>query len=297
MELVADKAEATQTPPTYSSPRISLYVQACILFAVVILLYARVVPPLVHQWLKDPNYSHGVLVPFCSLLLLWSSRKKWLAEPRVPSPTGLVLVIGAMGLLVVGLLGAELFLTRVSLCLLIGGLIVYFAGWRLLRLVLGPWMFLFLMVPLPVILFNQIAFPLQILASRLAAFLIDLLHVPVLRDGNILMLPTMSLNIVEACSGLRSLMSLITVAVFYSLFFERRVWLRWVLVLAAVPVAVCTNALRITIAALLAEYVNPQLAEGFFHAFSGLLLFILSLAVLAAVHWLGNRLDRGRSTV
>jgi len=150
---------------------------------------------------------------------------------------------------------------------------------------------------LPVIVFNQIAFPLQILASRLAAALIELLRVPVLRDGNIIMLPSMSLNIVEACSGLRSLMSLITVAVFYSLFFERRAWLRWVLVLAAVPVAVCTNALRITISGLLAEYVSPRLAEGFFHAFSGFLLFVLSLGVLAALHWAGNRLARGRLAV
>jgi exosortase len=297
MGLAADKAESTQTSSTSSSPRVSFYAQAIILVAVVVLLYARVIPALVQQWFNDPNYSHGVLVPFCSLLLLWSTRKKWLAEPCVPSLTGLVLVFAAMGLLVLGSLGAELFLTRVSLCALIGGLIVYFAGWRMLRLVLAPWLFLFLMVPLPVIIFNQIAFPLQILASRLAASLIDLFHVPVLRDGNILTLPTMSLNIVEACSGLRSLMSLITVAVFYSLFFERRVWLRWVIVLAAVPVAVGTNALRITIAALLAEYVNPQSAEGFFHAFSGLLLFGLSLAVLAAVHWLGNRLDRGRLTL
>jgi exosortase len=294
MDLVATKTETVQTPSTHSSPRIFLYVQAIILFAVLALLYARVVPPLVQQWFNDPNYSHGVLVPFCALLLLSSTRKKWVAEPRVPSLTGLVLVVAAMGLLAVGSLGAELFLTRVSLCVLIGGLIVYFAGWRMLRLVLAPWLFLFLMIPLPVIIFNQIAFPLQILASRLAAALIELLRVPVLPDGNIIMLPTMSLNIVEACSGLRSLMSLITVAVFYSLLFERRVWLRWVLVVAAVPIAVCANALRITISALLAEYVSPRLAEGFFHAFSGFLLFVLSLGILAALHWVGNRLVRGR---
>lgn len=296
MDPESAKTETTQSLKQ-PSLGISFCLQAAILFTVLVLLYAYVVPGLVAQWFDDPNYSHGILVPFCALLLLWEKRKKWLVERSVPSLTGLIFVIAAMGLLAVGSLGAELFLSRVSFCVLIGGLIVYCAGWRMLRVVLAPWLFLFLMVPLPVIIFNQIAFPLQILASRLAASLINLLRVPVLRDGSILTLPTMSLNIVEACSGLRSLMSLITVAVFYSLFFEKRVWLRWVLVLAAVPVAVCTNALRITTAALLAEYVNPQLAEGFFHAFSGLLLFVLSLAVLAAVHWLGNRLDRGRLTV
>jgi exosortase len=294
MDLTATKLEPMQAPRMHSFPRVSFYLQGAILLAVLVLLYARVVPPLIQEWFNDPNYSHGIFVPFCSLLLLWSTRKRWFAEPLAPSLIGLVLVLAAMGLLVVGTLGAELFLTRISLCVLIGGLIVYLAGWRMLRLVLAPWLFLFLMVPLPVIVFNQIAFPLQILASRLAASMIAWLHVPVLRDGNILILPTMSLNVVEACSGLRSLMSLITVAVFYSLFFEHRIWLRWLLILAAVPVAVCANALRIAISAALAEYVNPQLAEGFFHTFSGFLLFVLSLGVLAAVHWFGSRLDRER---
>ncbi len=150
------------------------------------------------------------------------------------------------------------------------------------------------MVPLPSIIFNEIAFPLQILASRLASWQLELLRVPVLQEGNIIVLSSMSLDIVEACSGLRSLMSLITVAVFYGLFFERRVWMRCLLVLMAIPVAVLTNALRITVSALLAEYFNPELAEGFFHEFSGFLLFVLSLTVLAGLHALANLVAQRR---
>jgi exosortase len=272
----------------------TLVLQVAILLVLVVMLYGHVVAKLVRQWTDDPNYSHGFFVPLCCGLLLWIKRKSWVKQQWVPSASGLLLIVAAMGLLIAGSLGAELFLQRVSLCLLLGSLVVYFAGWRMLRAMLAPWLALFLMVPLPVILFNQIAFPLQILASRLASWQLELLQVPVLREGNIIVLSSMSLDIVEACSGLRSLMSLITVAIFYGLFFERRVWIRCLVVLMAVPVAVLTNALRITISALLAEYFNPQLAEGFFHAFSGFLLFLLSLAILAGFHALGNLVAQRR---
>lgn len=263
--------------------------QAILLLVLLGFLYGHVVVKLVRQWYEDPNYSHGFFVPVCCLWLLWMNRKSWMGKPLEPSAWGLLFVVAAMGLLVVGTLGAELFLPRVSLWLLLGGLVIFFVGWRMLQAVLAPWLAMFLMIPFPVIIFNQMAFPLQILASRLACWQLELLHVPVLREGNIIVLSSMSLDIVEACSGLRSLMSLLTIAVFYGLFFERRVWMRCLLVGLAIPVAVLTNALRITISALLAEYVSHQLAEGFFHAFSGLLLFLLSLAVLAGVHSLGSR--------
>lgn len=268
--------------------------QGVVLLVLLTLLYGHVVAKLVQQWMSDPNYSHGFLVPVGAAFLLWMSRKAWMKRPLEPTAGGLVFIVIAMGLLVVGTLGAELFLPRVSLCILIGGLVVYFAGWRMLYAVLAPWLVLFLMIPLPTIVFNQLAFPLQILASRLACGLLELLQVPVLREGNVIVLPKMTLDVVEACSGLRSLMSLITIAVFYGLFFERRIWMRWLLVIVAVPVAVFTNALRITVAAVLAQYVNPDLAEGFFHAFSGLLLFVLSLVALAGVQVLGSQLARKR---
>jgi exosortase len=271
--------------------------QSVVLLAFLWFLYAHVVANLARQWFDDPNYSHGIFVPICSALLLWIHRKSWMATPLQPSAGGLLFVVAAMGLLLVGTLGAELFLPRFSLCILAGGLVVYFAGWRMLRAVLAPWLALFLMIPLPVIVFNEIAFPLQVLASRLACSFLELLQVPVLREGNIIVLSSMSLDIVEACSGLRSLMSLITVAVLYGLFFERKIWMRFLLVIVAIPVAVFANSLRIVSSALLAQYVSPHLAEGFFHAFSGFLLFLLCLGALAGFHTLGIRLSRRRAAV
>ena len=277
------------------SPKGTFLLQVIILLAALVLLYGRVATNLASQWSNDPNYSHGFFVPVCVALLLWIHRKTWLETPIEPSASGLILIATAMVLLVVGTLGAELFLPRVSLCLALGGLIVYFAGWKMFSAVKAPWLALFLMIPLPAIVFNEFAFPLQVLATRLACSLLDVLHVPVLREGNIIILPSMSLDIVEACSGLRSLMSLLTVATFYGLFFERKVWMRCLLVLFAIPVAVFVNALRIVFSAVLAQYVNPQLAEGFFHAFSGFLLFLLSFAAITGFHGLGTRLAEKRA--
>lgn len=270
------------------------YPQITILLILICLLYRHVVASLAGQWFEDPNYSHCFFVPIGCGLLLWMGRKSWMAVPWRPSVSGLLIVVAAVGMLVLGTLGAEIFLPRVSLVVLLGGLLVYFAGWPMLRAVRAPWLALFLMIPLPVIVFNEFAFPLQILASRTACSLLDLLRIPVLREGNIIILPSMSLDVVEACSGLRSLMSLITVAILYSLFLERRVWMRWLLVFFAIPVAVLANSLRIALTAILARYVNPLLAEGFFHTFSGLLLFVLSFGALAGFHALGARLTRMR---
>jgi exosortase len=270
----------------------TFYPQVTILLILICLLYGHVAANLVRQWIADPNYSHGFFVPLGCGLLLWTTRKSWMAMPPRPSDSGLLFVVAAMGMLVVGTLGAEIFLPRASLVVLLGGLLVYFAGWPMLGAVKAPWLALFLMIPLPVVVFNEFAFPLQLLASRLACALLDALQIPVLRQGNIIMLPSMSLDVVEACSGLRSLMSLITVAVLYSLFFERRTWKRCGLILLAVPVAVLANALRIVLSAVLARYVNAQLAEGFFHALSGIVLFVLSFGVLAGFHALGARFTR-----
>ena len=272
----------------------AVYLQAAILLVLIWVLYGHVVAKLTRQWLDDPNYSHGFFVPIGCGLLLWTNRKSWMEKPLRPSYSGVFFIVAAMGLLVIGTLGAEIFLPRASLVVLLGGLVVYFAGWGMLGAVKAPWLALFLMIPLPVIVFNEFAFPLQLVASRSACAVLDLLQVPVLREGNIIMLPSMSLDVVEACSGLRSLMSLITVAVLYGLFFERRVWMRCLLVALAVPVAVIANALRIVITALLAKYVNAELAEGFFHALSGVVLFVLSFAVLAGFHALGARLTQKR---
>jgi exosortase len=186
--------------------------------------------------------------------------------------------------LIVGVLGAELFLSRSSLLLVGAGLIVLFWGWGIFRAVLFPWAFLALMIPIPAILFNQITFPLQLLASKLAAWSLPLLGVPVLREGNVIQLPAMALEVAEACSGIRSLLSLVTLAIIYGYLLSDSVRMRVVLALAAIPIAVAANSLRIIGTGLLVQYWDPDKAEGFFHTFSGWLIFLVSLGMLFVLH-------------
>lgn len=260
-------------------------------------LYSSILFHLAKQWSNDPNFSHGFFVPAFSLFVLWQDRTRLAGEPREPSSWGLLIVAFALSVLVVGVLGAELFLSRVSLLLLIAGLVIFFLGWRFFRAVLFPWMFLFLMIPIPEIVFGEITFPLQMLASKVAALLLPLLGVPVLREGNVINLPAMPLEVAEACSGIRSLLSLATLAIIYGYLIETRVWVRVALALASIPIAVAANSLRIVGTGLLVQYWDPDKAEGFFHLFSGWLVFVVSLAMLFIAHRLlqiGHRKNEAR---
>ncbi len=247
-------------------------------------LYYSIVSNLVLQWWQDPNFSHGFFVPAFSVFLLWQERDHLASLPANPSWWGLPIIVGSLSVAVVGVLGAELFLSRISLILLCAGLVIFFLGWRHFRAVLFPWAFLFLMVPVPAIIFNQITFPLQLLASKVASVLLPLARVPVLREGNVINLPAMPLEVAEACSGIRSLMSLATLAIIYGALMEPRKIIRATLALASIPIAVAANSLRIVGTGLLVQYWDPDKAEGFFHAFSGWLIFVVSLLMLFLLH-------------
>lgn len=254
--------------------------QAVVLCLLIGFLYRTILWKLVEQWWTDPNFSHGFFVPMFSAFVVWREREKLAQIPVRHSWLGLPVIIVALMMLVVGVLGAELFLSRSSFVLLTAGLIIYFAGWQLFRAVLFPWLFLFLMVPIPSIVFNQITLPLQFFASRVAADILRLVGVPVLREGNVIVLAGMRLEVAEACSGIRSLMSLGTMAIIYGYLVEAKVWQRVTLALLALPVAVAANALRIVGTGLTVQYWDPDKAQGFFHEFSGWLIFVVSLAML-----------------
>jgi exosortase len=262
----------------------AFWVQVALVAILTCTLYYRIIPELVVEWWRNPNYSHGFLVPFFSVFVLWQNRKRLADLPVDPSKLGLVVIAGALAILIVGEMGAEFFLSRTSLVFLIAGLVIYFLGWRRFRASLFPWAFLFFMIPIPVIIFNQVAFPLQFMAARLASDLLALLGIPVLRDGNIIQLPTMTLEVAEACSGIRSLMSLGALAVIYGYFLETRYLSRILLALSAIPIAVAANAFRIMGTGLLGYYWNPDKAEGFFHEFSGWVVFVISLGLLFLAH-------------
>ena len=247
-------------------------------------LYYSILFHLALQWGEDPNFSHGFLVPVFAIFVLWRERSRLFSLPLRPCSWGLLLMAFSLAMLVVGVLGAELFLARLSLLLLIAGVVVVCFGASHLRAALFPLCFLFLMIPIPAIVFNQITFPLQILASKVAGASLPWLGVPALREGNIINLPAMSLQVAEACSGIRSLLSLVTLAAIYGYLIISKNWMRIALVLAAVPIAIVANSLRIVVTGLLVQYWSPEKAEGFFHIFSGWLVFLVSIGMLCALH-------------
>ncbi len=253
-------------------------------------LYWSTLQHLVGQWWSDPNFSHGFFVPLFSAFVIWQERDRLARIRPNPSWTGAIVLVAALGLLVVGRLGAELFLDRSSLLLVLAGVVILLLGWNLFRALLFPWAFLLLMIPIPTILFNQITFPLQLLASKVAATMLPVFGVPILREGNVINLPSMALEVAEACSGIRSLMSLVTLAIMYGYLLEKRLWVRWVLALASVPIAVAANSIRIIGTGLLVQYWDAEKAEGYFHASWGWIIFVVSLLMLYALHGLINLL-------
>jgi len=246
--------------------------------------YRDVVPELVRAWGTDDNYSHGYLIPPIAAYLAWERRRKFMEAPEGSSLFGLVVVLGSLLVLALGVLGIELFLTRVSLVGLLGGTVLFLFGWARLRVMVFPLAFLVLMIPLPQIVFNQIAFPLQLIASQFGEAVIRAADIPVLREGNVLVLANMSLEVAEACSGIRSLISLLTLAIVFGYIGDTRNWARVLIALSAIPVAVITNGARVAGTGIGAHYYGAAAAEGFFHEFSGWLVFVAAFALMLLLH-------------
>ncbi len=271
-------------PPQAGWLRSASWFQLAIISALSLWLYGPTLFHLVGQWAHDPDFSHGFFVPLFSAFVVWREHDRLSRIPIRPSWSGLALL--ALGLLVciVGQMGAELFLARSSMLLVLAGLIILFLGWGYFRALLFPLAFLVLMIPIPAIVFNQITFPLQLLDSRVAATVLPWFGVPVFREGNVINLPAMPLNVAEACSGIRSLMSLITLAIIYGYLMDRRNWVRVTLAVASVPIAVAANSLRIIGTGLLVQYWDPDKAEGYFHASWGLFIFVIALVAMYLLH-------------
>lgn len=297
--------------------------------AALVFTYATVLVKLGNDWWTDENYSHGLLVPIIIAFILWSQRDRLAQVTRRPSMLwGLAGVLSALLALWAGTAGAELFMQRTSLVLMLAGTILYFWGFRLLQLLIVPLFLLLLAIPIPTIIFNKIAFPLQLFASRCAVWAMTFFDIPVLRQGNVIELmplgasETKKLEVVEACSGIRSLMTLVTLAVVFAYFTHPRgesgddgnppapanpsnmpsrvssalsklksygFWRSTIIVLSAVPIAIFTNALRVSGTGILAHYYGTQVADGFFHSFSGWVIYVVAFLMLFGVGWLLER--------
>ena len=246
-------------------------------------LFAPVAAGLVRQWWTDPEYAHALLVVPFALGLAWMRRDALRASPRTPRAIGYAIVLTGLGLLALGTLGVEQFVTRVAILFVLAGSIVFLAGWRHLRIVALPMALLALVIPLPAIVSNQITLPLQFVASAAAERVLSVANIPVLREGNVLVLPNATLQVAEACSGIRSLFALITVALIVAWTFERRSTMRALIVLSAIPVAVITNAGRVAATAMAAYWWGSDIATGPLHEFGGWVLFVVSTLLMVAI--------------
>ena len=272
------------TPAVEQTPRTALpWTRLAVFGALVLLCYAPILRRLAIQWMNDPDVGHGFFVPLVSGYIIWQRRDQLLMlEPR-PNPWGLVVVAWGGLQMMVGVLGSDLFTSRTAFIITIIGIVLTLGGTPFIRKLTFPLFLLFLMVPIPTVVFNELTFPLQMLASRLAAAALGVLGIPVLRDGNILELPNGRLSVVEACSGIRSLLSLTFLSLVYGYFFEKKTWVRVALFLATIPVAILANGSRVTVTGILYE-IRPDLADGFFHESTGLVIFFVAAVILFVFH-------------
>jgi exosortase len=249
----------------------------------IVYTYAGVAAALVVQWRDDSNYSHAFLVLPLAVWFGWCRRHRLGACAIRPSLWGLVVVSMSLAAYAVGIAAAELFLARASFIGVLAGATLFFWGREWLRVLAFPLAFLFLMIPLPEIVFSQIALPLQLFASRAGEVLVRGAGVPVLRDGNVLELVSMRLEVAEACSGIRSIVSLLTFAIVLGELGRYSGPRKLILVASTVPIAVAANALRVAGTGLAAQAWGPAAAEGLLHGTSGLLVFGVAVAGLFAV--------------
>jgi len=290
--LHSDVSGASAPVPTPAWGRV--FPLALGLSVILALLYWPILRDLVAQWWDDANYNHGFLIPVFSAFLVWRERGRLAAIPLAPTSFGLAVLLGGIALLLLGDIGAENFLMRSSLIVILAGLVLFMAGRGILRAVLFPLGYLLFMIPLPGILFYAITFPLQRIAAEQAAWALDLLGVPVLLDGNIIHLSQISLGVTEACSGIRSLISLLAGAAAWAYLMLPAGWLSVLFVATAIPITIVANSARVVATGLIGQWFGVEYASGFFHEFAGWVVYIFAFACLILVYGL-IQLARGAS--
>ncbi len=262
---------------------------ATALVAVMSYLYYPVLLGLADDWWNDPDYSHGLLVPFISLYFVWDRRANLQKLFHRPDYRGFFLLVSGVALLTLGNAGSELFLMRISLIISISGLLITFLGLPTFKALLFPIGFLFFMIPLPAIVFNAVAFPLQLFAAQTAAFCLQIVKIPVLREGNLIYLASSIMDVTEACSGIRSLMTLSALGTLFAYITQKTTLKRVLLMLSTIPIAILSNAFRVTGTGILAQYVGEEAAEGFYHTFTGWLVFVSAFLMMISLAYIFSK--------
>jgi len=253
-----------------------------VLLLAIIGIYAEILQGLFLDWSHDENYSHGFLVPLISGYFAWQKREELTQLTIRPANSGIILILFALSLLIAGIAAQEFYTRRSSLVFLLCGIVLFLYGWEWLKGLALPLGFLFFMIPLPYIIYDAIAFPLKLFVAKFSVITLKLMGVVVLREGNIIMFPETVLEVADACSGLRSLMSLLALGVALAVFSQRTNSRRILLVLLTVPIAILTNMIRVIGTGFLSQYYGSAAAEGFFHEFAGMGVFLLAMVLLFA---------------
>jgi exosortase len=286
--LIEQKSEEQVPQPSAERPMPWLLIGWFTILLVAV--YFPILTRLVDQWMNDDDVSHGFFVPVVAAYIAWTRRDELMKLSWKPNWWGLGLMIWSGIQAYLGLMGAELFLQRTAFIEAIVGLLLVMGGTELIRTLLFPLLLLPFMVPIPTVIYNQITFPLQLFASRVAEVTLDLIGIPVLRDGNILELASQKLSVAEACSGIRSLLMLTFLSLVYGYFFDKRNWVRWTLFLCTIPIAIISNAGRVTITGILSE-IDTKLATGIFHETEGFVIFGIAVVMLGLTHVMLNWLS------
>jgi exosortase len=280
----------------FTSPR-SLVYQALVLIALTIAVYFPILQAMVHHWDAVPDYSHGFLIVPLALWFAYERKYQLEDAPIEGNWWGLAPLAAGLLLLAIGQLGALLTPLRAGFVFTLMGLVLLILGREIFRILLFPLAFMLLMVPLPQSLVNVVAFPLQLIAANWAVWSLQTLGIPVLLEGNIIHLVGGDLFVAEACSGLRSLMALLTLGVVFAHFFRRgHPYQQVILVTSTVPIAIFVNAVRVAVTGLLAHNFGQEAATGFIHEFQGLITFSVAFVLLLALGKLLQQIASERSS-
>ncbi len=256
-----------------------------------IVLFFPVLSLMVREWSGNGDMGHAFLVPVVAGYIVWQDRERIMSQPLKPFWPALFLVLWGFCQMVLGFMGADFFIARTAFLVAIVGVIWTLAGTAVLRSLAFPLFLLLFMIRIPLFIYQQITFPLQLLASRVAETALQWIGIPVLRNGNVLELPNRQLQVVEACSGIRSILSLSFLSLAYAHFFDHRWWMKPVLFAAIIPIAIAANSTRVIITGFLSEY-KGEWADGAYHALEGWVMFMLALFALMALHGLICRFKR-----
>jgi exosortase len=270
-------------PQQHACPKAVRWAPMAWFGALLIACYAPLLWGLARQWASIGEMSHGFFVPAVAGFVIWRKRGELAGIQALPNYWGLAIAVWGALQMILGTLAAQIFVARTAILISLVGSVLFLGGSRMLTAVAFPLGLLVFMFPVPATVHARMTLPLQLLASSAAEASLNALGVPVLRNGNLLELSHQRLSIVEACSGIHSLISLAFLVSVYGYFFDRRCWMRFLLLAAAVPIAVTANAARVTVMGLMGEY-RADLAEGMAHFAEGWAFFLTALAMVIVFH-------------